>query len=60
MLVALDEHENHPAFGARMIWLMGVFCDTRVLGTDMRDELLVAFLSKLRLHLVNSFTNKRR
>jgi hypothetical protein len=60
MLVALDEHENHTAVGARVIWLMGVSCGSRVLGTNMGDELLVAFLSKLRLHLVNSFANERR
>jgi hypothetical protein len=59
MLAALDEHEKHTAFGAQLIWLMVFFCDSRVLGTDMRDELPVAFLLKLRLHLVNSFTNKR-
>jgi|HubBroStandDraft_3_1064219.scaffolds.fasta_scaffold5451918_1 hypothetical protein len=59
MLVALDEHENHRAFGARAVWLMRVFCGSRVLGTDMRGELLVAFLLEPNLHLVNRFANER-
>jgi hypothetical protein len=59
MVVALDEHENHTAFGPRVMGLVGIFCGPRVLGTDVRCELLVALLSEARLHLVNGFANER-
>jgi hypothetical protein len=51
--VALHEHENHIALSPRVIWLTGIFCGSRVLGTDMRYELLVALLFVVRHHLDN-------
>jgi hypothetical protein len=57
MVVVLDEHANHMAFGPRVIWLSGIFCGPRVLGTDMRCELLVALLSEVRLHLLDGIAN---
>ena len=59
MLVVSDEHESHAAFGPRVEWLMGIVCGSRVLGTDMRFELLIALLSELCLHLVNGFAGER-
>jgi hypothetical protein len=59
MVVVLDEHANHAAFGPRVIWLTGIFCGLRMLGTDVRCELLVALLSEARLHLLNGTFNER-
>jgi hypothetical protein len=59
MVVVLDEHENHTAFGPRVIWLMGIFCGSGVLGTNMRCELLVALLPEVHFHLVNGFASER-
>jgi hypothetical protein len=38
---------------------MGIFYGPRVIGTDMRSELLVSFLTELRLHLFNGMANQR-
>jgi len=46
------EHENHRAFSPRVIWLTGIFLGSRVLGTDMKLELLVALLFVVHLHVV--------
>ena len=59
MVVALDQDENHTAFGSRVIWLRGIVCGSRVLRTDMRCELVVALLSEVRLHLVNGIASER-
>lgn len=59
MVVALDGHESLVVFGPRVIWLAGIFCHSRVLGTNMRCELLVASLSEVRLHLLNGFAGER-
>jgi len=59
MVIASDEREHHMAFGPRVIWLMGIVCGSRVLGTDMRCELLISLLSEIRLHLVNGFASER-
>jgi hypothetical protein len=49
MVIALD---------APVIWLAGIFCRSRVLGANMRCELLVALLSEVRLHLVNGLADE--
>ena len=59
IVVALDGHESLIVFGPRGIWLAGIFCHSRVLGTNMRCELLVALLSEVRLHLLNGFADER-
>jgi hypothetical protein len=59
MVVVSDEYENHPGFGLRVIWLIGIVCGSWVFGTDMRCELLVAPLFELRLHLLNGIAHKR-
>jgi len=43
-IVALNEHENRTAICPRVIWLTGIFCGPRVLGTDVRCELSIALL----------------
>jgi len=43
----------------QVIWLRGIFCGSRVLGTDMRFELHVALLFVVLLHIVNGFANER-
>ena len=58
MVIALDEQESLAVFGPRVIWLTGIFCRSRVLGTNMRCELLVALLSEVRLHLVNGLADE--
>ena len=58
MVIALDEQESLAVFGPRVIWLTGMFCRSRVLGTNMRCELLVASLSEVRLHLVNGLADE--
>jgi len=55
----VERDEKRKAFGPRVIWLTGIFCGSRVLGTDMRCELLVELLSEVGLHLVNGFANER-
>ena len=42
-----------------MSWLKGFLCGSRVLGTDMRRELVVALLCEVRLHLINGSANER-
>jgi hypothetical protein len=49
----LHEHEQHTSFSPRAIRLTGTSRGSRVLGTDMRCELLVALLFIVHLHLVN-------
>jgi len=39
-----------------VIWLTGIFCGSRVLGTDMRFELLVALLLVVLLHFIERST----
>jgi hypothetical protein len=58
MVIAMDEQESLAVFGLRVIWLTGIFCRTRVLGTNMRCELLVALPSEVRLHLVNGLADE--
>jgi hypothetical protein len=55
----LLEHENHRAFSPRVIWLTGIFLGSRVLGTDMRFELVVALPFVVHLHVVKRFANER-
>jgi hypothetical protein len=57
--VALPQHENCTALRPRVIWLTGLFCDSRVLGTDVSSELLVALLCIVHFHLVNGLANER-
>ena len=38
--------------GISLIWLTGIFLGSRVLGTDMRFELLIALLFVVHLHVV--------
>jgi hypothetical protein len=52
----LHEHGNQTAFSQRVIWLAVIVCGSRVLGTDMRCELLVALLLVVLLHFVERFT----
>ena len=42
-----------------VIWLTGSFCDSPVLGADMRCELLVALLFIVHFHTVKCFANER-
>jgi len=44
---------------SKVIWLTGFFCGSRVLGTKVRCELLVALLSEFRLHLVDGLVNEQ-
>jgi len=39
--------------------LSGILCGPRMLGADVRCELLVALLSEIRLHLLNGIANDR-
>jgi hypothetical protein len=57
--VALREHENHAEFSPRVVWLAGIVRGSRVLGADMRRELLIAPPFIVHLHLVNRFANGR-
>ena len=44
---------------SKVIWLTGFFCGSRVPGTNVRCELLVALLSEFRLHLVDGIVNEQ-
>lgn len=58
MVIALDGGGCLAVFGPRVIWLTGIFFRSRVLGTDVRCELLVALLSEVRLHLFDGLADE--
>jgi hypothetical protein len=58
MVIALYGGGCLAVFGPRVIWLTGIFCRSRVLGTNMRCELIVALLSEVRLHLFDGLADE--
>ena len=56
---SLHERENRRAFNPRVIRLIGIFCRPRVLGANVRCELLVALLFVVPLHFVNGCADER-
>jgi hypothetical protein len=56
---ALHEREDHTAFSPRVIRLIGICCRSRVLGANVRCELLVALLFVEPLHFVNGCADER-
>src|ERR1700690_426695 len=59
MAVGDREPEDPTLSSPRVVWLTEVLSDSRVLGTDMRCELLVALVFVVHDHPFNGFSHQR-